>query len=120
MATSDRRLVSRNFPYVPVRFEIRGQEQDIEALLDTGFNGALVIPAETLPGAPSPDLELDWRLANGSEVRAPAYLGSVRLGDFGPFTVLITLLGEQTLIGRGITDQLTLILDHGERVIVEP
>src|SRR5437588_193848 len=64
--------------------------------------------------------ETSWILADGSEVFAPYYLGTVQLGDVGSYPALVATLGDEPLIGRGITDRVRLILDHGERVIVEP
>lgn len=51
---------------------------------------------------------------------APVYYGSMQVGDLDPLDVDITALGDEPIIGRGITDQYRIILDHGARVIVEP
>ncbi len=63
---------------------------------------------------------LRWTLADDSIVTAPAYRGAVYVGDFAALSSFITALGDEYLIGRAITDQFTVILDHGERVILEP
>jgi len=35
---------SARFPYIWVRIGLEGREQDVEALLDTGFHGDIVVP----------------------------------------------------------------------------
>lgn len=62
---------------------------------------------------------LPWTLANGEEINAPYFLGKVRIGKFEPISVLITALGEEPLIGRGVTDKFKITFDHGKKVIVE-
>jgi hypothetical protein len=40
-------------------------------------------------------------------------------GITGVYPVMISLLGEEAIVGRRLTDSFRLILDHGMRVIVE-
>lgn len=49
-----------------------------------------------------------------------AYAGTVDLAALGHFPAVVMALGDERLVGRRITDQLRLILDHGQRVIAEP
>jgi predicted aspartyl protease len=92
----------------------------VEALLDTGFDGDIVVPTGFVASRFHADGHLRWTLADGSSVLAAYYVGSVRLGKLGPFPALVTVLGNEALIGRGIVGHLTIVLDHGQRVIVEP
>lgn len=60
-----------------------------------------------------------YGLADESRVRAPIYRGTVRVGSLSPFPVDVTALGDVPIVGRGVTDRYTIILDHGRRVILE-
>lgn len=113
------RVISARFPYLPLELTVRGRTEQVEALLDTGFDGDIVLPAGFVPDERHPDTYLQWILADGSLVQAPAYLGTVMIGAFGPFDCLITVLGEEAIVGRFITDRFAITLDHGVRVIVE-
>lgn len=108
------------FPYLPVRVELRGHIYDLIALLDTGFDGAFLIPRDLLPQHERPRRFTRWTLADGSSTEAPTYAGSVRFSSLGPFPVPIIALGSEPLIGRALLRHVTITLDHGERVIVEP
>lgn len=43
-------LVSSHFPYLPLHVELRQSESQIEALLDTGFDGDLAVPRQFVAG----------------------------------------------------------------------
>ena len=116
---ADRRVTSSRFPYLPLSFTIRDRTLEVQALLDTGFDGDLVV---------SPDLVLSGRpadgystlvLADGSEVEAAVYLGTVTIGEFSPIEAGITVLGDEPIVGLGIASRFLITLDHGQRVIVE-
>jgi predicted aspartyl protease len=93
---------------------------EVEAFVDTGFDGALILPLGSLPDDLEPDTHATWQLADGFELDAEAYLGQVELaGITGVYPVMISLLGEEAIVGRRLTDSFRLILDHGMRVIVE-
>jgi hypothetical protein len=36
-----------------------------------------------------------------------------------PFEGVVIALGDEPLVGRGVTDRFTVILDHGRQLIVE-
>ena len=112
-------VISSRFPYLPLELTVRGRTEQVEALLDTGFDGDIVLPAGFVPDERRPDTYLQWILADESLVRAPAYLGTVRIGAFGPFDCAITVLGEEAIVGRSVTNRFAVTLDHGRRVIVE-
>ena len=114
------RLESDRFPYLPLRLEIRGRSYPVEALIDTGSDGDVAAPTALLAAAGPPDNYHSWILVDGSEVFAPYYHGTVRVGDVGSFPAAITALGEEPIVGRGVTDNVSLHLDHGRRVVVEP
>jgi predicted aspartyl protease len=115
-----RRIVSPRFPYVPVTLRIRGWSVSLDALLDTGFDGDVVVPRDFIRDAPPPDGSSTWRVADGSEVDAPSYWGTLRIGVAELERVVVTVLGNETMIGCGIIRHFNVTLSYGERVIVEP
>jgi len=114
------RVISAHFPYLPLRLQVGQHTQTLEALLDTGFDGALAVPPDWIPDTEQPADYLSWTLADGSAVTAAAYVGIVEIGALPPFAVLVTALGDEPLVGRGVSDRFSVTLDHGQRVIIEP
>jgi len=96
-------LVSHNFPYVPLTVAVQGGSLTIEALLDTGFDGEIVVPQYTFSPLLRPDYELEWALAGGIVVLAPAYVGTVVIGHFGPFNVAVSTMSLRGLLSRSTT-----------------
>jgi predicted aspartyl protease len=114
------RLESARFPYLPIRVELRGRSYDLEALVDTGFDGEVTVPLSTIGNGAPADYDAGARLADGSRVSVPAYEAEVRIGRYGPFPVAVLALGDEPSVGLGITNRFRLIFDHGERVTLEP
>jgi predicted aspartyl protease len=114
------RLESSRFPYLPLQVDLRGRRYAVEALVDTGFNGDVSLPFALVGNGAPADYEARARLADGSRVAVPAYVAEVRLGPYGPFPVAVLVLGDEPSVGLRVTNRFRLILDHGERVIVEP
>jgi clan AA aspartic protease len=115
---------STHFPYLQLHVQIGSPRQleqglDVEALIDTGFDGGLTVPAALIDAAIFPDTHLPWQLADGSQVLTPAYLATIQIGQLQPILTIVIALGEEPLLGRGVTDSFRLILDHGTQVIVE-
>ncbi len=117
---STQRVISAHFPYLPVHVEVVNQTHQLEALLDTGFDGDIAVPPRLITGRGYPDGYHRWILADTSRVAAPFYAGTLRLGAIGPFDIYVTALGDEPIIGRGLIDRLTITLDHGHQVIAEP
>jgi len=121
-------LVGFRFPYIPLRIAFTTAHQSIdlaiEARVDTGFAGDVIVPAsliDELAAAEQPDSFVTWRLTDGTEVLIRAYIGTAELpGIPGPHAVLISVLGDEPIAGRGLTDRFRLVLDHGERIVLEP
>lgn len=123
MAMSERTVISTRFPYLLITIAIRKREETVEALLDTGFDGDIIIPPGLITNGKPPDSYMRWTLADGSTVFAPAYLGKVEvadLGDAGLFAAVISVLGDEAIIGRSLSNRFSITLDHGRRVIVKP
>jgi hypothetical protein len=51
---------------------------------------------------------------------APVYRGTVQVGPFGPYRTVITVLGDEPLVGRRLMERFTVTLVHGDRVIIDP
>lgn len=111
---------SERFPFLPLTLTVGARTVEVEALLDTGFDGDVVVPVRLIGGAQPPDEYRSWALADGSTVATPVYYGTVQLGNFAAVPADIALLGDEPIVGRGISDRYRVILDHGERVIAEP
>lgn len=79
-----------------------GRDQEIEAILDTGFNGSL-----TLPPAVIAALGLPWRtrglvmLANGTEDHCDIYTAAV-LWDGVPRNILVEAADTDPLVGMAL------------------
>ena len=118
-------LVSSHFPYLPIHLTVRITqttivEQELEALLDTGFDGDVVVPANFHSNGHPPEAYVTWALADGSEVVAPIFPGTLSFEGFPLIPVAVTALGNEPLIGRRAITGVMLTLDHGVRVIVNP
>jgi hypothetical protein len=64
-------------------------------------------------------------MADGSEVLAPIFLGSIRFPQLNEDVaemvgVTVTVLGDQALVGPSVLRRFTLTLDHGKQVILKP
>lgn len=114
-----RKIVSKNFPFIPVIVSVRKRIEKVRALIDTGFEGDMVVPKGLLTNGDPPDTLLPWQLANGTVVLAPVYAGKIKLGNIASFVISVISLGNEVMIGRGITDRFKVIFDHGKKIVVE-
>ncbi len=95
---SEKQIISTHYPYLPLTITVRKRTETLEALLDTGFDGDIVLPPGLITNGKPPDSYARWTLADGSRVLAPAYLGTVAiegLEDAGPFPAMINILGNE-------------------------
>lgn len=113
------RLTSSHFPYIQAILQVLNRNIKVEVLIDTGFDGDVTVPPEMILNGKPPEGYLPWTLANGSKISAPYFLGKFKVGEFKPLDVLITALGDEPLVGRGITDKFKIIFDHGRKVFIE-
>ena len=117
-------VVSTRFPYLAIHvtigtFQHPDQEIDLEVLVDTGFDGGACIPSVEIDPLIRPDGHLPWVLADGTEVRTPAYVAMVQIGSIPPVRTAVIALGGERLLGRGITNHFRVTFDHGTRIVVE-
>jgi predicted aspartyl protease len=124
------KLISTRFPFLPLTVHVRVTNRknidlDTHALIDTGFSGDIVVPAtEELKQYPA-DAYATWTMADGSEVMAPIFLGTIHFPHLDDEVavmvgVTVTVLGDQPLIGQSVLRRFILTLDHGKQVILEP
>jgi clan AA aspartic protease len=108
------------YPSLRIRFVAQRVEGETFALVDTGFDGHLVIPAAATEALPQPLYRRRVRTASGEIVRVPVYIGTVELVDRpGPVEALIIGLGDEYLIGLATLNHFRVTFDHGQRVVVE-
>ena len=117
------RASSSRFPYISIRIDFREEpyQLELEAFIDTGFDGELILPMALAADLPPSKRITTWRMADGSPIRTPHYPITVQvLGLSGNFEANASLLGDLTMIGRLITNRFRINLDHGREVVVEP
>ena len=108
-----------------IRLPVRtadGQEQEIMALLDTGFTGSLTLPPVLIAG-----LGLQWRtrglvmLANGTEDSCDIYAATI-IWDGRPRNILVEAADTDPLVGMALlySHDLHVQVVEGGRVVIEP
>ena len=109
------------YPSIRIRFTIERTERELDALIDTGFDGYLVVPAALVPDLPRPEYRDRVETASGEEVAVPAFPATIELIDVpGAFQGRAIALGSEFLVGLMSINRIRLTLDHGRRVIAEP
>ena len=113
-------LTSRRSPYLTLSVHVNGQVRRFEALLDTGFDGEIVVPEDSPLVAGRPDKYASTMLADGSLSLHAAFRGHVDLPPLGSYQVQVIALGDECLIGRGVSDRFRVTFDHGQTLTIEP
>jgi predicted aspartyl protease len=115
------RVISDRFPFVEVVWEVRGLRGQSLAFMDTSFDGFLMLPAEWLPLLGTPDRVDWWQLADGSHVAAPTYFGKFRIVGIDIIVDgSLVVMGSEIVVGLDLLRHFLVILERGQRVIVEP
>jgi predicted aspartyl protease len=81
-----RKLTSSKYPFLPLTIHVRVSSRKnidlhTQALIDTGFSGDIVVPVTEELKQPTPDAYATWTMADGSEVLAPIFLGTIRFPE---------------------------------------
>lgn len=114
-------LVSKDYPYIQVRVTVLGFSSPFRALLDTGFDGYLVLPENVGSQLGRPDYLTKTCLADGTERDSPEYRGSVEIVGLNvAYLARIILLGNECLVGQDIIKKLKVTFDRGSQILVEP
>jgi predicted aspartyl protease len=113
------KLISSKYPFLPLSIHVRianrkNVDLQTQALIDTGFSGDIVVPATKELKQSIPDAYATWAMADGSEVLAPIFLGSIRFPQLDEDVaemvgVTVTVLGDQSLIGQSVLRRFTRI-----------
>ncbi|MBB6051086.1 clan AA aspartic protease [Armatimonas rosea] len=86
----------------------------MEFVVDTGFEGALALPLETIAQLKLPfELELDSVLADGNAVPTPVHSATI-LWQNKQIDVAILGLGERPLLGTALLADYRLTVDFFE------
>ena len=116
----NQRIISSRFPYIPVRVQLGRRTFNVEALLDTGFDGAIILPSALVANGAPVERYVRVVLADSSRVLAATYVGTLRIGGMPPFRARIIALGDEPIIGLTATNRYYVGLDHGRQIIIEP
>jgi predicted aspartyl protease len=124
-----KKLISAKYPFLPLTIFVQVsncKKLDIhtQALIDTGFSGDIVVPVTEELKQATPGAYATWTMADGSEVLAPIFLGTIRFPQLDEAVaelvgVTVTVLGDQALIGQSVLRRFTITLDHGKQVTLE-
>lgn len=112
-------LVSDEFPIIPIVIDVNSIKRQFGAVLDTGFDGGVIVPADFAAQAGTPDGYMMFTLADGSQAGGVAFVGTVTIDNVGSFPSEIVALGDECLVGRGLSDRFLITLDHDRRLTVE-
>ncbi len=108
---------------LPVRIRgLDGREIEVEAAVDTGYNGFLTLPRKSIEVlAPPFGGTAQASLGDGSDVRMEIYLATV-LWDGRERPALVLEAEGGALVGMSMLDgcRLTIDIEAGGPVIVEP
>lgn len=117
---SDWRLVSERFPYISLRLTLGSYTRQLDALVDTGFDGDVIVPIDFPTRGLRPFQFLEAFLADRSQISVPTFAGVAQVGSVEIAPVLVLTLGDVAIVGTNVIKRFTVTLDHGQRVIVEP
>lgn len=112
-------IISSRFPYLPIHVSTARKDFELEALLDTGYDGGVIIHPKLIANGELPGWLVDCKLADNSIVEVPAYLGSVKLGGRKLNDITVLIMGDEPIIGREVIKYFKITLDHGQRIILE-
>ncbi|WP_395141629.1 clan AA aspartic protease [Armatimonas sp.] len=91
-----------------------GSQVGLEFIVDTGFEGALALPLETIAQLKLPfELELDSVFADGNAVLTPVHSATI-LWQNKQIDVAILGLGERPLLGTALLASYRLTVDFLE------
>lgn len=113
------KVVSSRFPYLPIEVTIKQHKQSLEALLDTGFDGYVVLPPGVMTNGEAPDLYESCKLADDSVIRVPIFIGAAKLGKRKLNKITFLVMGDEPIIGREVIKYFKIVLDHGQKIILE-
>lgn len=112
-------LISSRFPYLPVKVTVRQHSYELEAMLDTDFDGEIILPPGLVTNGELSYWYVDCKLANDSVVKIPAFRCSLNLANKKISEVTTLIMGDEPIIGREVIKHFKITLDHGRKIILE-
>lgn len=114
----NKKIVSSRFPYLPIQITTN-RTISIKALLDTGFDGEVILPAEIVTNGELPNWYVECKLADDSVVEVPAFFCSVKLGNKRLNDIVLLIMGDEPIIGRELIKHSKITLYYGKKIILE-
>jgi hypothetical protein len=94
-------------------------EFDVDALVDTGFDGGLVFPHSLIPRRVARVGDRLCELADGSFFQAPVYLDFETIGSLQPVDTVVMAFPHQAVLGRAVTNHFKLTFFYGRQIVLE-
>lgn len=118
-------VTSSHFPFLSLHVQIIDDNApafdfDVDAFVDTGFDGGLTVPSALIPAELVPVGQSSWNLADGTEITTDAYFCYVSIGHLQPVPTAVIALDGDVLLGRHVTNRFRVSFDHGRSIVVEP
>lgn len=114
----NKKVTSSHFPYLLIRVLTTKKDFKLEALLDTGFDGGVILPPKLVANGEVSGWLVDCKLADNSIVEVPAYIGSVKLGSKELDNISILIMGDEPIIGREVIKHFKITLEYGRKIIL--
>lgn len=115
------RVTEGTYPSLPIRVTFQGDTLEVTALIDSGFDGYLVVPSELVPMVREPVYRQRVAMASREVVTALVFPATIEFVDVpGPFDGIAIALGGEFLLGLLSINRLRVTLDHATRVNIEP
>jgi hypothetical protein len=103
------------YPEVQVILSIGTMDLEIEAWLDTGFEGGIAIPASMEHDILASAGESTVQVADGHQIIVPTWMGSVEIAE-AVFQCEVVALGSRVLLGLQVMDRMDVLFQRGARV----
>jgi predicted aspartyl protease len=103
------------YPYIDFALTISSWSVVGEAFVDTGFDGAFIIPRDAGRYIPSDSHRETLRVADGFAYDAETWEAVLDL-DERSFPVMAHAFGREYIIGREVLDQMEVCFEFGRRV----
>ena len=100
-----------------------GQSREIEAVVDTGFNGSLILPTSVIAELGLPyQGRVDATLADGSAVSFHVYNVTVLWDGVARYIIPAVASDNRPLLGMALLDghDLSIQVRDGGRVVIQP
>lgn len=106
-----------HYPYLEFTVAIGSWDWGSEAYVDTGFEGAICIPAALEDEIDAQPAYTRFRMADGTIREVPTWGGTLWLEEH-PFQVDVIGLGRECPLGREVLDQVEICFRFGRELRV--